>query len=215
FISRLLASQNLWVSVVVIWAGYRIRWVFSISSCRCFAKQSCPVRSLNSAMDLILGQSGMSESATVHCFSFVKALISLDLEVWNSFLIKAFIVWKDIGRSMLCKIVVPFLASVSASSLPLMPQISSSFHTKSYADESLMCWEKNIVGLKEPGQLPVNHPFHKFKPIVVKVARVFALFQYWYYIGNLVRYKTGLPDFVESVSTVSLAVGPILIRNSE
>ncbi|VDO16584.1 unnamed protein product [Rodentolepis nana] len=40
----------------------------------CFAKQSCPVRSLNSATASILGQSGMSEIATVHCFSFVRAL---------------------------------------------------------------------------------------------------------------------------------------------
>ncbi|VDO08146.1 unnamed protein product [Rodentolepis nana] len=88
----------------------------------CFAKQSCPVRSLNSATASILGQSGMSESATVHCSSFVRALSSLNLEVWNSLLIKAFIEWKDIGRSMHCKIVVPFLASVSAISLPLMPQ---------------------------------------------------------------------------------------------
>ncbi|VDO03087.1 unnamed protein product [Rodentolepis nana] len=39
-----------------------------------FAKQSCPVRSLKSATASILGQSGMSESATVHCFSFVRAL---------------------------------------------------------------------------------------------------------------------------------------------
>ncbi|VDN97444.1 unnamed protein product [Rodentolepis nana] len=79
--------------------------------------QSCPVRSLNSATASILGQSGMSESATVHCFSFVRALISLHLEVWNSLLIKAFILWKDIGRSMHCKIVVPFLASVSTTSM--------------------------------------------------------------------------------------------------
>ncbi|VDO05249.1 unnamed protein product [Rodentolepis nana] len=53
---------------------------------------------LNSATASILGQSGMSESATVHCFSFVRALSSLYLEVWNSLLIKAFIVWKDMGR---------------------------------------------------------------------------------------------------------------------
>ncbi|VDO01330.1 unnamed protein product [Rodentolepis nana] len=46
------------LSVLVFRAGHRIR---------CFAKQSCPVRSLNSATASILGQSGMSESATVHC----------------------------------------------------------------------------------------------------------------------------------------------------
>ncbi|VDN97470.1 unnamed protein product [Rodentolepis nana] len=34
-----------------------------------FAKQSCP--------------SAMSESATVHCFSVVRALSSLNLEVWK------------------------------------------------------------------------------------------------------------------------------------
>ncbi|VDO09502.1 unnamed protein product [Rodentolepis nana] len=88
----------------------------------CFAKQSCPVRSLNSATASILGQSAISESATVHCFSFVRALSSLYLEDLNSLLVKVFIVWKDIGRSIHCTIVVPFLASVSASSLPLMPQ---------------------------------------------------------------------------------------------
>ncbi|VDN96898.1 unnamed protein product [Rodentolepis nana] len=80
------------------------------------------VRSLNSATASILGQSDMSENATVHCFTFVRALSSLLLEVWNSLLIKAFIVWKDIGRSMHCKIVVTFLASVSANSLPSMQQ---------------------------------------------------------------------------------------------
>ncbi|VDO05689.1 unnamed protein product [Rodentolepis nana] len=101
YIKRLLNADDL-----ALWAGHRIR---------CFATQSCPVRSLNSATASILGQSGMSESATVHCFSFVRALSSLNLEVWNSLLIKAFIVWKDIGRSMHCKIVIPFSASVSAS----------------------------------------------------------------------------------------------------
>ncbi|VDO02539.1 unnamed protein product [Rodentolepis nana] len=35
----------------------------------CFVKQSCPVRSLNSATASILGPPGMSESATVHYFS--------------------------------------------------------------------------------------------------------------------------------------------------
>uniref|UniRef100_A0A0R3TUJ0 MFS domain-containing protein n=1 Tax=Rodentolepis nana TaxID=102285 RepID=A0A0R3TUJ0_RODNA len=103
-----LRGDYLWLSVLVFRAGHRIR---------CFAKQSCPVRSLNSATASILGQSGMSESATVHCFSFVRALSSLHLEVWNSLLIKAFIVWKDIGRSMHCKIVVPFLATVLGVSL--------------------------------------------------------------------------------------------------
>ncbi|VDO00704.1 unnamed protein product [Rodentolepis nana] len=72
---------------------------------------------LNSATASILGQSGMSESATVHCFSFVPALSSLHLEINNSLLIKVFIVWKDIGRSMPCKIVVPFLATVLGGSL--------------------------------------------------------------------------------------------------
>ncbi|VDO07165.1 unnamed protein product [Rodentolepis nana] len=85
---------------------------FNKSLTWCFAKQSCPVRSLNSAKASILGQSAMSESATVHCFSFVRALISLHLEVWNSLLIKVFIVWKDIGQSMHCKIVVPFSATL-------------------------------------------------------------------------------------------------------
>ncbi|VDO01206.1 unnamed protein product [Rodentolepis nana] len=91
--------------------GY-IWWVFSVSSCRshrqvgllhfllCFARQPCPVRCLNSATASVLGQSAMSESVTVHCFSFVRALSSLHLEIWNSLLIKAFIVWKDIGWSV-------------------------------------------------------------------------------------------------------------------
>ncbi|VDO14350.1 unnamed protein product [Rodentolepis nana] len=99
--------QYLWLSVVVFRAGHRIR---------CFAKQSCPVRSLNSATASILALSGMSESATVHYFSSVRALISLYLEVWNSLLIKDFIVWKDTGWFMHCKIVVPFLASLSTTS---------------------------------------------------------------------------------------------------
>ncbi|VDO15747.1 unnamed protein product [Rodentolepis nana] len=51
-----------WVSLVVFRVGHRIR---------CCAAQSCPVRSLNSATALILGQSAMSESATVHYFSVV------------------------------------------------------------------------------------------------------------------------------------------------
>ncbi|VDO04406.1 unnamed protein product [Rodentolepis nana] len=54
-----------WLSLVVFRAGHRIR---------CFAKQSCPLRSLNSATVSIRGQSGMSESASVHCFFFVRAL---------------------------------------------------------------------------------------------------------------------------------------------
>ncbi|VDN99144.1 unnamed protein product [Rodentolepis nana] len=83
--------------------------------------QSCPERDLNSATASIPVQAALSESATVHCFSFVRALISLRLEVWNFLLIKAFIAWKDIDRSMHCKIVVPILASVSASPSPLMP----------------------------------------------------------------------------------------------
>ncbi|VDO01893.1 unnamed protein product, partial [Rodentolepis nana] len=55
----------LWVSVVVFGTGRRVR---------CFARQSYPVRSLNSATTSILAQSAMSESATVHCFSFLRAL---------------------------------------------------------------------------------------------------------------------------------------------
>ncbi|VDO12682.1 unnamed protein product, partial [Rodentolepis nana] len=50
----------------------------------------------------ILSQSAISESATVHYFSLVRALSSLHLEVLNSPLIKPFIVWQDIGRSMHC-----------------------------------------------------------------------------------------------------------------
>ncbi|VDN98626.1 unnamed protein product [Rodentolepis nana] len=41
--------EDLWLAVLVFRAGHRIR---------CFAKQSCPVRSLNSATASILGQSG-------------------------------------------------------------------------------------------------------------------------------------------------------------
>ncbi|VDO02806.1 unnamed protein product [Rodentolepis nana] len=61
----------LWLSVVVFRPGHRIR---------CFASQSCPVRSLNSATASILGQLAMSESATVYCFSLVRASSSLHLE---------------------------------------------------------------------------------------------------------------------------------------
>ncbi|VDN98076.1 unnamed protein product [Rodentolepis nana] len=45
----------------------------------------CPIRSLNSATASILAsRSAMSESATVHCFSVVRALSSLNLEVWKA-----------------------------------------------------------------------------------------------------------------------------------
>ncbi|VDO02040.1 unnamed protein product [Rodentolepis nana] len=117
------------------------------------ATASIPGQSVisESANCSILSQSAISESATVHyfslvralsslhlevlnslcspvgyvgechCFSFVRALISLHievglsynslhLEVLNSLLIKVFIVRKDIGWSMPCKIIVPFLA---------------------------------------------------------------------------------------------------------
>ncbi|VDO12352.1 unnamed protein product [Rodentolepis nana] len=138
----------LWLSVLVFRAGHRIR---------CFAKQSCPVRSLNSTTASILGQSATSENATVHCFAFVRALSSLHLEVLNFLLIKAFIVWKDIGRSMHCKIVVPFLATVLGGSL-LPVEFIADFESESIT--ALV----NFVSKQ-----------HNW-PIVVKVARVFALF---------------------------------------
>ncbi|VDN99302.1 unnamed protein product [Rodentolepis nana] len=62
----------------------------------------------NSATASILGQSGMSESVTVHCFSFVRALSSLHLEVVNSLLIKVLIVWMEISQAMHWKIGVSF-----------------------------------------------------------------------------------------------------------
>ncbi|VDO13575.1 unnamed protein product [Rodentolepis nana] len=100
-----IAKNYLWLSVLVFRAGHRIR---------CFAKQSCPVRSLNSATASILGKSGMSEIATVYRFSFVRALSSLHLEVGNSLLIKAFIVWKDIGRSMRCPLLSKCVSNLIA-----------------------------------------------------------------------------------------------------
>ncbi|VDO04755.1 unnamed protein product [Rodentolepis nana] len=61
---------------------------------------------------------------------------------------------------------------------------SQGMFTPGPVSQSLPPQHVNIVGLKEPGQPPVNHSFHKFsqhacegdRPIVVKVARVFALF---------------------------------------
>ncbi|VDN99192.1 unnamed protein product [Rodentolepis nana] len=93
-------------------------------------------------MALILGQSAMSESATAHCFYLVRVLSSLHLEVWDSPLIKVFIVWKDIGRYCVSKLIA-FNATVTRNPL---------------------C-------------------------------------------------EISLPDFIESVSMVSLGFGPILLRN--
>nr|CDS25909.1 hypothetical protein HmN_000624800 [Hymenolepis microstoma] len=76
----------------------------------CFARQSCAVRSLNSATVWILDQSATLEIAAVNRFPFVRVLSSLLFEVLNSLLIEVLTVWKDSARSIAFKIAVPFLA---------------------------------------------------------------------------------------------------------
>lgn len=83
---------------------------------------------------------------------------------------------------------------------------------------------KNVVGFKKPVQPRVNHSFHKFSQhacggdrcIVVKVARVFALFSIGITMAIFHWVGTRLVSHIllNSVKKITLTFGPILIRNS-